>query len=395
MPAGILLKCQNAHCRGIKISNDKCIYDNRGVVVQDNKNKTIWRRIGIIAVLLPVCFFFPFMLLVIGWLIWTIYQDLQAPSIISVPPAPTWRDVKAGDEDWLSKFCAGCESPAEEQFLRAMVTAFNLTPDNGKLISPTLTLEMQVSVGNYRFDFVANGRQVIEIDGAAWHSSPEQKGRDRIRDAFSVGEGYRVLRIPAKVVFNTPDQAISQVKAVMVETPHYTRPARPQSAAPRKSLSQHLSAIADGVNALDRFVDVASTKQKALAGFKSAISTEQMLLEALVSETERDIRRDAMPPLARKNYENLMAKLEAQNDGPVKASRAEIYRWKAITKPSPNEDLEIQGQIERVYQDEMAQRNLRMMQLKQRCANDPEFARRFRLKVEETHFPEADVIFGV
>jgi very-short-patch-repair endonuclease len=363
--------------------------------VQDNKNKTIWRRIGIIAVLLPVCFFFPFMLLVIGWLIWTIYQDLKTPSVISVPPAPTWRDVKAGDEDWLSQFCTGCESPAEEQFLRAMVTAFNLTPDNGKLISPTLTLEIQVSVGNYRFDFLANGRQVIEIDGAAWHSSPEQKERDRIRDEFSVGEGYSVLRIPAKVVFNTPDQAISQVKDAIAATPRYTRPVKPQSAAPRKSFSQHLSTIADGVNALDRFVDVASTKQKALAEFKSAIRTEQMLLEALVSETERDISRDAMPPLARKNYENLKAKLEAQDDGNVKVSREEIYRWKTIIQPAPNDDLEIQGQIEREYQHEMVQRHLRMTQLKQRCANDPDFARRFRLKVEETNFPEADVIFGV
>lgn len=178
------------------------------------KNKTIWCRVWIIVFLLLVSFFFPYTLLVIGWLIWTIYDDLNSPVITQVSPAPTWRDVKTDDNDWLSKFCEGCESPAEEQFLLAMVRAFNLKPASGKLISPTLTLEMQVNVGRYRFDFLANGRQVIEIDGAAWHSSHEQIERDRIRDEYSVDQGYRVLRIPAKVVFNTPDKAISQVKGV-------------------------------------------------------------------------------------------------------------------------------------------------------------------------------------
>lgn len=228
--------------------------------MQENKNKTIWRRVGIIAFLLPVSFFLPFTLLVIGWLIWTIYEDLNTPIITSVPPAPTWRDAKTDDNDWLSKFCAGCESPAEEQLLLAMVRAFNLKPASGKLISPTLTLEMQVSVGRYRFDFLANGRQVIEIDGAAWHSSPEQIECDRIRDEYSVEQGYRVLRIPAKVVFNTPDKAISQVKAAIAETQHYTRPVKPKPVAQRKSLSQHLSAFSDGLTALDRNISIAIGK---------------------------------------------------------------------------------------------------------------------------------------
>ncbi|MBN3254711.1 DUF559 domain-containing protein [Pectobacterium brasiliense] len=364
--------------------------------MQENKNKTIWCRVGIIAVLLLVSFFFPFMLLIIGWLIWTICEDLKTPSIIPAPPIPTWRDAKADDKDWLSKFCLGCESPAEESFLRVMVGAFNLKPDCGKLISPELTLEIQVSAGNYRFDFLANGRQVIEIDGAAWHSSPEQIERDRIRDEYSVEQGYRVLRIPAKVVFNTPDKAIKQVKAAIAATPHYTLPAKPQFAAPIKSLAQHLSTFSDRVIELDRYVESARVKQLALADFKSAISLEKMLLEALVSEVEREMRIEAMLPPARSNYERIKAKFEVQmqNDGTVKPSREEIYRWKEIAQPSRINDVEIQEQIEKEYQSYMDQRSLRLAQLRQRCVDDQIFAQFFRHKIEEVNYPEAEMVLN-
>lgn len=82
--------------------------------MKTSKNKTIWSRVGIIAVLAPVCFFFPVMLVVIGWLLWTIIEDLKAPAVVTVPPPTSWRDVRADDTDWLDKVCAGCESPAEE-----------------------------------------------------------------------------------------------------------------------------------------------------------------------------------------------------------------------------------------------------------------------------------------
>ena len=363
--------------------------------MQKNKNKTIWRRAGIIVLLVPVCFFFPIMLVVIGWLLWTIIEDLKAPSVAALPPPTSWRDARAEDHDWLDKFCAGCESPAEDQFLRAMVRAFNLLPDSGKLHSPALTLEMQVKAGPYRFDFLANGRQVIEIDGAAWHSSPEQMDRDRIRDAFSVEEGYLVLRIPAKTVFSTPDKAIAQVKAALVTTPRYARPLRPKAVTPRKTFSQHSGAIADGVAALDRFVTVASVKQKALSEFKLALSNEKMLLEALVTDTEREIKLDAMPPGQRKIFNDLLAKLEADVNGTEKTCREDIYCWKVIVKPVQQEDAEIQGQIEKEYQYEMDKRSRWLKQLEKRCVDDPDFSNRFRIKIEETQYPSVNDIFGV
>lgn len=361
----------------------------------DNKNKTIWRRVGIILVLLPVCFFFPFILLIIGWLIWTLYEDLKTPTITPIPLSSTWRDIKADDNDWLSKYCSGCESPAEEAFLRAIVMAFNLKPDSGKLVSPSLTLEMQISVGNYRFDFVANGRQVIEIDGASWHSSPEQIERDRIRDEYSVKQGYSVLRIPAKIVFNTPSIAIDQVKAALVGTPNYTIPVKQKPVEPGKRLS-FLGVVED----MNRSVYCASVKQSVLADVKSVINAEQILLEALVSEVESEIgietRIKALSPSERRLYENNRARLEAllKSDDISTPSREDIFQWKEIIKPSPVDDVEIQEKIEKEYQRYIDERNLRLAKLSQRCTNDQAFGLRFRHKLEKFDYPVDENIFN-
>jgi quercetin dioxygenase-like cupin family protein len=62
-----------------------------------------------------------------------------------------------------------------------------------------------------RVDFLANKHLVVEIDGAAYHSSAEAVENDRIRDEYLIENGYVILRIPAKVVFNSPGDAVERV----------------------------------------------------------------------------------------------------------------------------------------------------------------------------------------
>lgn len=53
----------------------------------------------------------------------------------------------------------------------------------------------QVTIaGVGRVDFLIGDRLVIEIDGFAYHSDPEQFEQDRRRDAALSALGYRVLR---------------------------------------------------------------------------------------------------------------------------------------------------------------------------------------------------------
>lgn len=120
--------------------------------------------------------------------------------------------LTAEDDRWLHIFRSVCESPAEEAFFDAMVSAFDLKPDKGCLSEGGLTLQMQVPVANYRLDFLVDKGLIVEIDGAAYHSSPDAIERDAKRDKALVAKGFEVLRIPAKVALYNPSEAIERVR---------------------------------------------------------------------------------------------------------------------------------------------------------------------------------------
>lgn len=343
--------------------------------MHDNTRKTIWRRIGIILILLPICFWLPALLILVGFVAWTIYEDLKPPQHPFTPPLRTWQDAKPEDGDWLKLFCDRCESPAEEKFLREMVKEYKLKPSDGKLISPDLTLELQVKFSNYRFDFLANGCQIIEIDGATYHSAPEQIERDRVRDEFSIENGYKVLRIPANVVFNSPDEAILRVRAVVSSTPKHEKSQLSKQTYPKKNAVQHFNSLLGGLDSLNRTVEAMRLKQAAMADFKSAISTEQILLDGLVRQAELDQKIDSMSTEEKKAYQEIFDILGAEADN--KKLPAEIYQWKNISKPPAVDDKEIQLQIEAEYAHAMKERDARISDMKTRCQNDPKFAKIF------------------
>lgn len=116
------------------------------------------------------------------------------------------------DENWLRVFQSLCESPAETALLDAMVSAFDLKPDNGRLSGSGLILQMQVPVVNYRVDFLIDEKLVVEVDGARWHSSPEAVERDAARDKTLSAKGFEILRIPAKTTLYNPTEAIELVR---------------------------------------------------------------------------------------------------------------------------------------------------------------------------------------
>lgn len=60
----------------------------------------------------------------------------------------------------------------------------------------------EARVGRYRVDFLLqDGRVAMEVDGDYWHRDAE---KDRRRDAFLLGQGIRVVRIPASALM-APD----------------------------------------------------------------------------------------------------------------------------------------------------------------------------------------------
>lgn len=144
-----------------------------------------------------------------GWVAWRRISDVDR---IDGPRIPL-RQVTASTPNWRSHYVRACESPAESAFLKAMITRYAMLPDKGVLVARGIRLEMQKPIGRYRADFVANGRLVIEIDGARWHGSPKAKVRDAQRDRDMRRMGLEVVRIPARMVFRTPKRAVALVEA--------------------------------------------------------------------------------------------------------------------------------------------------------------------------------------
>lgn len=116
-----------------------------------------------------------------------------------------------------------CESPAEEAFFDAMVSFYQMSTGPGCIAADGIQLRTQIGLGalrigrgsawrQFRGDFLVDETLVIEIDGARWHGTPEAKARDFARDQVIKADGYTVLRIPASIVFNNPNEAIRRVE---------------------------------------------------------------------------------------------------------------------------------------------------------------------------------------
>lgn len=145
---------------------------------------------------------------VAGWATWRRIRKADESDLPRIPLS----DVTHTTPKWMAHYVRACESPAESAFLRAMVSRYDLKPSGGRLAAKGISLELQKPIGRYRADFVANGNLVVEIDGAAYHGSPEAKARDARRDQDMRRMRYHVLRIPAKTVFRTPGRATRMVE---------------------------------------------------------------------------------------------------------------------------------------------------------------------------------------
>jgi len=164
-------------------------------------------------------FVFPPLWLGALFTLFMIWADVRPERIDA--EAGRFPDVTSADEDWIAQIHHCLESPAETAFLDAMIKAFDLKPTEMCLEGSGLKLRFQVALLRYRLDFLVDEALVVEIDGFAWHGSPEAIARDAARDAEMRSQGYTILRIPAKVALYDGKKAVELVegmRAVALET---------------------------------------------------------------------------------------------------------------------------------------------------------------------------------
>lgn len=207
--------------------------------------------IGVISGLIGLVFF-PMMIVTVI-MAWGIYKEVSDP-----PELPKVTPASEASPLTINQIQDQSESPAETDFLNALIKAYNLMPAHGELAGSGLRLRSQVKIARYRIDFLVDGRLIVEIDGAAWHSSKEAVERDRIRDRSLKDRGYTVLRIPAKVALYYPDDAVALVEAARAQLPKddpvdTALPAtKPEGPSKPVGIKDALSTISKGIDHLDK-----------------------------------------------------------------------------------------------------------------------------------------------
>lgn len=289
--------------------------------------------------------------------------------------------IQVGDPDWKSRYLEACESPAESAFLTAMISSFSLQPDNGVLKAPGLTLNMQVEMKPYRLDFLANGWLVIEIDGAAWHSSPEAVARDKARDEFFQSYDYTVLRIPAKVVLSTPQEAVGRVRASLAEGRQISiKPEVPKPVTAWAAVGAFARGAGQLVEDLNAYVDREAAIQKAMSKPKQIYYSEKQAISSAMEQADRELKIQeytGKSPENRasfeKNYSQLMAALAEKQDGRnPKEELRQLMRESIVPvqEPEPHPKEEIDKAVRQQYASLMEERVAYFEEIRQKLTTD-------------------------
>lgn len=289
--------------------------------------------------------------------------------------------IQVGDPDWKSRYLEACESPAESAFLTAMISSFSLQPDNGVLKAPGLTLNMQVEMKPYRLDFLANGWLVIEIDGAAWHSSPEAVARDKARDEFFQSYDYTVLRIPAKVVLSTPQEAVGRVRASLAEGRQISiKPEVPKPVTAWAAVGAFARGAGQLVEDLNAYVDREAAIQKAMSKPKQIYYSEKQAISSAMEQADRGLEIQkfiAKSPERRasyeENYSRLKAALAERQDGrDPKEELRQLMRESIVPvqEPEPHPKEEIDKAVRQQYASLMEERVAYFEEIRQKLTTD-------------------------
>lgn len=78
--------------------------------------------------------------------------------------------------------------------------------------------ETEAPIGRYRVDLLwARERLVVEMDGAAFHSTPERIERDKRRDAELAALGYLVIRVTWRQLRDEPENVLTRIAMTLGE----------------------------------------------------------------------------------------------------------------------------------------------------------------------------------
>lgn len=305
-------------------------------------------------------------------------------------PNPRFRPelrAKGHDPDWGSFFEEHCESPAEVDFLRAMITRFDLLPELGSLRGGGVKLDLQVGEGRYRTDFLANNWLVVEIDGAAYHSSPEAIANDQARDQYFESLGYSVVRIPAKIVFRDPEEAVRRFEAALALGK------RPPVEIEQKSGFARLGDTMAGINKFMGDVNDHVSRSRAINAAmndsKVAFSAEKAAVNMAIASAKSQLKVSGYLggcPEKKAHFDQYVAELNvkfAEYDATSPPDTAVSFPVLRIVAPEDHPDIEIDRAIKHSFQNLLAERRSFMEVSRATIATDARLAAQVESKLIE------------
>lgn len=303
--------------------------------------------------------------------------------------------INAENPHWRKFVEARCESPAEIAFLTAMIDAYRLQPMNGALQADGLKLDLQVEDGGYRVDFLANEWLVIEIDGAAYHSSEQAKARDQRRDEYLESLGYSVVRVPAKAVFTEPPEAIRRVSAAL--TVGKRKVEEPSQVSGFDRLGQTMSGLSRAVEELNDNVSRQRRIEAALNQPQLAFSIEKKVIDSAVESARRQREIDdylSESDEMRASFDRFKSELEeafARHDrenSRVASSHQlamEVPQFPPFPNTDENEDISF---IEVAYSKLVAERRCYLDGVRQQIRDQPGLAALVQRMLAEMGCPQ-------
>lgn len=290
-------------------------------------------------------------------------------------PAPRYRNdpnVSVDQADWRRFAEAHCESPAELAFLQAMIESLKMRPHNGSLIADGIRLDFQVVEGRYRADFLVNEWLVVEIDGAAYHSSPEARMRDAERDLYFEGLGYSVLRIPAKLVFQTPTLAVDQVKSAVIvgkkELP--LELVVPVNSSGLARFSRTMATFAKNVDLAEKKIAVKRGLKKAEIAFGAEQSVWKAALEVAHQRRDHEEYLNKLGPEGRELYDQSLLDLRAAL-GSDASRDLPLSSYEIFEGPDFTDDQWVNDNIQSGFDQISAQREDKFNAMREVVRRDP------------------------
>jgi hypothetical protein len=252
---------------------------------------------------------------------------------------------------------------------------------------------------------------VIEIDGAAYHSSPDAVARDEARDAYLKSYDYTILRIPAKVVFSTPLQAVAKVRSALAEGRRAaTPPDRKEQAAAQKPASAR-AVLGDLLRATGKIVEDLNTHlersvaiDKAMAKPEAIFDAEKLAIQSALDDANQTIESEdfcAQSPENRQNYQRAVEfykglMKDRGNDGDDMDELRRVMRQRIIPieAPSPHPNPVINEEITRRCRVLLKDRSEYFEKIRRRMKGDERLGKLVKARLEETGCPSCrDAIF--